>query len=470
MNEKENMNISEEVTASEEKAPETVSTAGEVEAEEVQEMSMEEAMAGTNMSLKTGDVVTGKIIKVTPEEVYVNINYMSDGIIPKIEFINDQTLVLTELAKEDDEVKVLVMKINDGEGNVLLSRRRAEAEEAVKRVEKALAEGTPVMCKVKEAVKGGLRMDVQGVQGFMPASLASSSFIPDLSVLQGKEMECQVIEFDRAKKRAVVSRKEIEKAERAKAKEEAFKTLTKGSVVPGKVTKLMNYGAFIDIGGVEGLAHISDLAWSRIKHPSDVIREGEDVMALIQDINEGTGKISLSLKTDESNPWKNIDKYQVGQTYPGKIMNIIKSGAFVELEPGLEGYLHISELSSQGKVDRVEDVVEIGQEVNVRIRDINQDSRKLSLSMREGGEDRYSDRGERSERAPRKDRSERFEAFRENAKNTSERRPRRERSERSDRGQRREREVDRGYHDTTDNLTIGDLFGDLKSKFNFDEE
>lgn len=470
MNEKENMNISEEVTASEEKAPETVSTAGEVEAEEVQEMSMEEAMAGTNMSLKSGDVVTGKIIKVTPEEVYVNINYMSDGIIPKIEFINDQTLDLTELAKEDDEVKVLVMKINDGEGNVLLSRRRAEAEEAVKRVEKALAEGTPVMCKVKEAVKGGLRMDVQGVQGFMPASLASSSFIPDLSVLQGKEMECQVIEFDRAKKRAVVSRKEIEKAERAKAKEEAFKTLTKGSVVPGKVTKLMNYGAFIDIGGVEGLAHISDLAWSRIKHPSDVIREGEDVMALIQDINEGTGKISLSLKTDESNPWKNIDKYQVGQTYPGKIMNIIKSGAFVELEPGLEGYLHISELSSQGKVDRVEDVVEIGQEVNVRIRDINQDSRKLSLSMREGGEDRYSDRGERSERAPRKDRSERFEAFRENAKNTSERRPRRERSERSDRGQRREREVDRGYHDTTDNLTIGDLFGDLKSKFNFDEE
>lgn len=465
MNEKENMNTSEMEVEN------TKVESTEVKAEETQEMSMEDAMKDTNMTLKTGDIVTGKVIKVTPEEVFVNINYMSDGVIPKIEFMNDQTIDLQSVVKEDDEVKVLVKKINNGEGNVLLSKRGAEAEESVSRIEKALAEGTPVTAKVREAVKGGLRVDLKGVQGFMPASLASSNFIPDLTVLQGKEMEVQVIEFDRAKKRAVVSRKELEKIERAKAKEEAFKTLTKGSTVDGKVTKLMNYGAFIDIGGVEGLAHISDLSWSRIKHPSEVIKEGDEVKVLIQDINESTGKISLSLKTDANNPWKNIEKYQVGQSYPGKIMNIIKSGAFVELEPGLEGYLHISELSS-GNVEKVEDVVTIGQEVNVRIREINTENKKLSLSMREPGEERERDRDRDRERAPRKDRTEKFEAFRENSKN-NEKRPRRERQERGERVERGGRKgagIDRGYHDTTDNLTIGDLFGDLKSKFNFDEE
>lgn len=461
MNEKEIMNTSEVESTEEKVESQVVET--EEKAEETQEMSMEEAVSKANMTLKAGDILTGKVIKVTPEEVFVNINYMADGVIPKIEFMNDQTIELSSVVKEDDEVKVLVKKINDGEGNVLLSKRGAQAAESISRIEKALAEGTPVTAKVREAVKGGLRVDLDGVQGFMPASLASSSFIPDLTVLNGKEMEVQVIEFDRTKKRAVVSRKELEKIEREKAKEEAFKNLTKGSIVDGKVTKLMNYGAFIDIGGVEGLAHISDLAWNRIKHPSEVIKEGEEVRVLIQEINEENGKISLSLKTDETNPWKNIDKYQVGESYPGKVMNIIKSGAFVELEPGLEGYLHISELSSEN-VEKVEDVVTIGQEVNVRIRDINIENKKLSLSMREPGEERPR------ERAPRKDRTEKFEAFRENANKSNEKRPRRERSERPSRGHAKPVAVDRGYHDTTDNLTIGDLFGDLKSKFNFDEE
>lgn len=464
MIENENMNTAEEIVTSANNAEETKAPEAAAETviaeEDSQEMSMEKGMEEmTLMRIKTGDVLTGKVIKATADEVFVNINYMSDGIIPKNEFSNEEIADLSTVVKEGDEIKVVVLKKADGDGNVLLSKKRADAEEAVIKVETALAEETPVMCKVKEAVKGGLRMDVMGLQGFMPASLASDSFIPDLSVLNGQELLCKVIEFDKAKRRAVVSRKELAIAEKAEKKAELLEKLTKGSEVDGKVVKIMNYGAFIDIGGIEGLAHISDLSWGRIKHPSDVIAEGQDVRVLIQDINPQTGKISLSLKTSSNDPWKNIEKYEIGKTYPGKIMNIIKSGAFVELEPGLEGYLHISELTN-GQVEKVEDVVQKGQEVNVRIKDINVENKKLSLSMREGGQER--------ERSPRFARFEKAEGS-----EGKERPQRRERSERPQRGSNRgaKREViDRGYQDKADNLTIGDLFGDLKSKFNFDDK
>lgn len=472
MIENENKNTTEEVISSEPKVEETVTAVTEAEnvtepatekpaaEEEAQDMSMEKGMEElTLMRIKPGDVLTGKVIKATAEEVFVNINYMSDGIIPKNEFTTNAADDLTSMVSEGDEIKVVVLKKADSEGNVLLSKRKADLEEAVVKVETALAEGTPVLCKVKEAVKGGLRMDVLGLQGFMPASLVSDTFIPDLSIMNGQELKCNVIEFDKAKKRAVVSRKELAMAEKAEKKAEMLEKLTKGSEVDGKVIKIMNYGAFIDIGGVEGLAHISDLSWGRIKHPSDVIAEGQDVKVLIQEINPTTGKISLSLKTSANDPWKNIEKYQVGQTYPGKVMNIIKSGAFVELEPGLEGYLHISELT-QGQVEKVDDVVQRGQEVNVRIKDINTETKKLSLSMREGGQEK-----ERSIRFNRFEKSEGFEQ--------KERPQKREKSERpsrgSNRGARREN-IDRGYQDKADNLTIGDLFGDLKSKLNFGDD
>lgn len=497
--ENENKNTQEEILASQSPAEETAvqetemqTAAEEVQAEPVEEttgeqpaaepvaepeteeaeMSMEQGMAEmSNMDIKPGQVLNGKVIKVTPDSVFVNINYMSDGIVPRNEFTNNPEADLTELIREDDEIRVSVLKVNDGEGNVLLSKRRAEADAAVQNVERAMAEGTPVIARVKEAVKGGLRVEVMGLQGFMPASLASDSYIPDLSVLAGQEMEVQVIEFDRAKKRAVVSRKELDRAIKSKRREEVLKTLERGAEVDGKVTKLMNYGAFIDIGGVEGLAHISDLSWGRIKHPSDIINEGDTVRAIIREINPTTGKISLSLKTAESDPWQNIEKYQVGQTYPGKVMNIIQSGAFVELEPGLEGYLHISELS-EGQVDKVEDVVQRGQEVTVRIKDYNTSTKKMSLSMREGGNDRDFSRSDRPS-SPRRDR---FENTGDRA--PREARPRRERTQRSSSSNRggfndNRRQVDRGYHDKADNLTLGDLFGDLKEKMNFgndDEE
>ena len=442
---------------------ETVSEPVVAEETEEGEMSMEQGMAEmTTMSIKPGQVLNGKVIKVTPENVFVNINYMSDGVIPRNEFINDPEADLTTLINEGDEIKVSVIKVSDGEGNVLLSKRRAEADASVQNIERSLVEGTPVLCRVKDAVKGGLRMDVMGLQGFMPASLASDSYIPDLSVLVGQEMECQVIEFDRAKRRAVVSRKELDRAEKSVKKAELLKTLVKGVEVAGKVTKLMNYGAFIDIGGVEGLAHISDLSWGRIKHPSDVVNEGDTVNVIVREINQTTGKISLSLKTAESDPWTNVEKYQVGQTYTGTVMNIIKSGAFVELEPGLEGYLHISELS-EGQVEQVEDVVQKGQEVTVRIKDFNVGTRKMSLSMRENSPEREFNRERparqnRFENAPSEPRKERSP------------KPTRERAPRQNRGTAEKRFVDRGYHDKADNLTLGDLFGDLKDKMNFDDE
>lgn len=446
-----------------EEAPAEEATTEAGEEEEEAEMSMEQGMAEmSNMNIKPGQVLNGKIIKVTPDNVFVNINYMSDGVIPKNEFKLDSDADLTELYKEDDEIRVSVIKLSDGEGNVLLSQRRAEQDASVQNVERALAEGTPVLCKVKEAVKGGLRMEVLGLQGFMPASLSSDSYIPDLSVLVGQEMECQVIEFDRNKKRAVVSRKEIDRAEKAEKRAELLKTLEKGAMVDGKVTKLMNYGAFIDIGGVEGLAHISDLSWGRIKHPSEIVSEGEDVKVIIREINQNTGKISLSLKTPESDPWANVEKYEVGQFYPGKVMNIIKSGAFVQLEPGLEGYLHISELTDS-QVDAVEDVVQKGQDVNVRLKDFNASTRKMSLSLRETSPERSFDRTERPSR------SARFESQGERA--PREPRQRRERAPRgSNRGGGERKYVDRGYQDSSDNLTLGDLFGDLKEKMNFGDD
>lgn len=448
--------------AVEEATEEAVAEAGEEEEEA--EMSMEQGMAEmSNMNIKPGQVLNGKIIKVTPDDVFVNINYMSDGVIPKNEFKLSSDADLTELYKENDEIRVSVIKLSDGEGNVLLSQRRAEQDASLQNVERALAEGTPVLCKVKEAVKGGLRMEVLGLQGFMPASLSSDSYIPDLSVLVGQEMECQVVEFDRNKKRAVVSRKELDRAEKAEKRTELLKTLVKGAKVDGKVTKLMNYGAFIDIGGVEGLAHISDLSWGRIKHPNEIVKEGDEVKVIIREINQNTGKISLSLKTSESDPWANVDKYEVGQFYPGKVMNIIKSGAFVQLEPGLEGYLHISELTD-GQVEAVEDVVQKGQDVNVRIKEFNPSTRKMSLSLRETSPERSFDRAERPSRR------DRFE-------NQGERAPRepRQKRERAPRGSNRggggERKyVDRGYQDSSDNLTLGDLFGDLKEKMNFSDD
>ncbi len=439
-----------------------------VEAQETEEgeMSMEQGMAEmTTMSIKPGQVMDGKVIKVTPDNVFVNINYMADGVVPKNEYTTDADADLMELIKEGDDIKVSVIKVSDGEGNVLLSKRRAEADAAVQNVERALVEGTPVLAKVNDAVKGGLRVEVLGLQGFMPASLSSDSYIPDLSVLVGEEMEVQVIEFDKAKRRAVVSRKELDRAERAVMREEALKTLVEGSTVDGKVTKLMNYGAFIDVGGIEGLAHISDLSYGRIKHPSDIVNEGDDVRVIIKQINQSSGKISLSMKTPEADPWNTIDKYVVGESYPGTVMNIIKSGAFVQLEPGLEGYLHISELT-EGQVDSVEDVVQKGQEVTVRVKDFNTDTKKMSLTMREGTLDRGGFSGERS---PRRDRFE-------NAGEARKERQPRQRRERAPRtssnrgGYTEKRQVDRGYHDSADNLTLGDLFGDLKEKMNFGEE
>ena len=439
--------------------------------ENMEEMSMEQAMEShTVMNIKPGQVLDGKVIKVTPETVYVNINYMSDGIVPKNEWTNDENVDLTETVKEGDEVKVSVVKIKDGEGNVLLSKKRAEADKNIVVIEKALAENTPVKAVVKEAVKGGLRVDLMGIQAFMPASLAAEGYIADLNTLVGKEFDVMVTEFDRSKRRAVVSRKELDKVEKTQKRAEALSNIEEGQIVKGTVTKLMNYGAFIDIGGIEGLAHISDLSWNRIKHPSEVVKEGEEVDVKITKINKETGKINLSLKTNVSDPWSNVEQYTMGQEINGKVTNIIVSGAFVEIEPGVEGYLHISEIANE-KIEKVEDKLSRGQEVTVRIKEVNKDARRISLTMRDG-----------EIQVNRKERAEKFNAKfdRSESSNKSDRPVRPEKADRTERPRRERRPhnnsvakdngPDRGYQDKTENLTIGDLFGDLRSKLNFGKD
>lgn len=434
-------------------------------AENMEEMSMEQAMEShTVMNIKPGQVLEGKVIKVTPDNVYVNINYMSDGIVPKNEWTSDENEDLTATVKEGDAVKVSVVKIKDGEGNVLLSKKRAEADKNITAIEKALAENTPVKATVKEAVKGGLRVDLMGMQAFMPASLAAEGYIQDLTTLVGKEFDVMVTEFDRSKRRAVVSRKELDKAEKAEKREAALSSLEEGTEVKGTVTKLMNYGAFIDIGGVEGLAHISDLSWNRIKQPSDILKEGEEVTVAVTKINKETGKINLSLKTKESDPWTKVENYTIGQEVTGKVTNIIVSGAFVEIEPGIEGYLHISEIANE-KIEKVEDRLSKGQEVTVRIKEVNKDSRRISLTMREGEiqnnrrdrAEKFNAKFERTEKPERPARTEKTE------------RPRRERRPNNN-NVAKDNGPDRGYQDKAENLTIGDLFGDLKAKLNFGKD
>jgi len=348
--------------------------------------SMNEVMDQIDSSMKNvrnGEVVKGKVISVTDEQATVNIGYIFDGILPKNEICKGENITIDEVLKVGDEIYVYIVKINDEEGNVLLSKIRADREVSWDRLTELLKGDKTFEIVVKQVVKGGVIADLYDFRAFIPASQLSVKYVNDLNEFLGKTLLVKIIELDKSKARIVLSRKEVEKLEIEKKKEKLWNSISKGDKVKGVVSRLTGFGAFVDLGGVEGLAHISELSWKRIKNPSEVVSVGECVEAYVMNTDKDKNRISLSLKDTEKNPWDNIDeRYNVDDIIDGTISKLINIGAFVEIEPGVEGFVHISEIS-QEHIAKPSDVLNVGDRVKIRILGINAKDSRISLSIKD---------------------------------------------------------------------------------------
>ena len=349
----------------------------------------EEMMKAIENSVKRifrGDIIDGQVISVTDDEVMVNIGYKSDGIVNRNELSNDPQVNPKDIYKEGDKIEVYVVSLDDGEGNLVLSTKRVESIKGWDDLEEIFKNGEDVNCKVTEVVKGGTIAIVKGLRGFIPASQISAKYVSDLNQFVGKNLLVKVIDFDREKKRIILSRKEIEKAELEKKVNEVWNTLEKGKLVEGEVKRLTNFGAFVDIGGIDGLIHISELSWRKIKHPSEIVKEGQKVKVYILDFDKDKNKISLSLKDTMPDPWETLlNNYKVGDIVEGNIVNLLDFGAFVRLNIGVDGLVHISQISNE-HINRPSDVLKIGDSVKVKIIDINEKEKKLGLSIKDANE------------------------------------------------------------------------------------
>ncbi|MGM0471179.1 MAG: bifunctional 4-hydroxy-3-methylbut-2-enyl diphosphate reductase/30S ribosomal protein S1 [Bacillota bacterium] len=331
--------------------------------------------------LKKGAVLTGTVEKVTDQEVFVSIGTKAEGIIPRNELSNQQFDAPEDVVAEGDEVSVEVLNPADDEGNVILSKKRQDEEAAWQRVEELHENDEIIEAEVTKEVKGGLVVDV-GLRGFIPASHVAVEYVEDLSQYIGETLQLKIIEVERDNNNVVLSRKEVLQEELAEKKEEIFASLEEGEVIEGTVTKLVDFGAFIDIGGVEGLLHISEMSWGRIDHPSDVLEEGEETEVKVLSVNPEEERISLGLKQILPDPWEEfLDKYDEGDVVSGEITKTVDFGAFMEVEPGVEGLIHISQLSHRHVANTEEEVV-AGDEVEAKIINIEPDERKVGLSLK----------------------------------------------------------------------------------------
>ncbi|MBR2593896.1 MAG: bifunctional 4-hydroxy-3-methylbut-2-enyl diphosphate reductase/30S ribosomal protein S1 [Firmicutes bacterium] len=347
------------------------------------EKSFEEMLDDNFVILHTGDVVKGKVIRVSNEEVSVDLGYKSDGIIPRSEFSSDPNVIPSQTVQPGDVIEVFIVRVNDGEGNVLLSKKRIEAQKGMSEIEDAYNNKTVVTGNVTDIVKGGLIAVANGIRVFIPSSQVSNRYIEDLSVFKGQDLDFNIIEMDKVKRRIIGGRKELIAKELQAKKDALFESLTVGQKIDGKVSRITDFGAFVDLGGVDGLIHISEMSWGRIGSPREVLKEGDEVKAIVLDINKEKGKISLSLKDEDNNPWKlAVDKYVVGSTVQGKVVRMVPFGAFVELEPGVDGLVHISQIAAKHVV-KPEDELTIGEIINVKVLDVNGEQKKISLSKKE---------------------------------------------------------------------------------------
>ncbi len=378
-------------TKTEEVAAEATEEAVNAVAEEavVEEPVVEETMDdykdmldSSMMQFRPGDIVDGEVISVTDTEVLINFGYIADGIVPAAETFADASNPLTNQFSVGDKVKAEVLKKDDGEGNVLLSLKKALQEVVWEKLNEAMEAGTLVEALVTEGVKGGLVCKVLGSRAFMPGSMISTSYVEDFSVYNGQTLMVKVMELDRNKNRVIVSRKVVEQEENAKKKEELFATIKKGDVFTGTVKKNMHFGSFVDIGGADGLVHINELSWDRVNKPSDVVKEGDVVTVTVINVDYAKKKIGLSMKDSKKDPWNpENSKLVVGETYEGTVKRVLDFGAFVEVVPGIEGLVHVSQLSTE-RVNHPSDVVKEGDTVKVKILGIDSKEKKLKLTMK----------------------------------------------------------------------------------------
>ena len=328
-----------------------------------------------------GDVVSGKVVRIDQDEVLVDIGYKSEGVIPSNELSIRKSVDPAEEVELGEEVDALVLTKEDQEGRLILSKKRARFEKAWRRIEKAADSGEPVEGTVIEVVKGGLILDL-GVRGFLPASLVDIRRVQNLDEFMGQKLECKVIELNRSRNNVVLSRRAVLEEERKEVREQILGRLQPGQVVEGKISNIVDFGAFVDLEGIDGLIHISELSWSHVNHPSEVVSIGDTVRVKVLDIDKDRQRISLGLKQTQEDPWQRVlNEYKEGDVVDGKVTKIVAFGAFVQILPGVEGLVHISELA-QHHVESPAEVVRPGDELKVKILEVDDSRRRLSLSVK----------------------------------------------------------------------------------------
>src|SRR3954463_7568788 len=331
--------------------------------------------------INEGQVVHGTVVRVDKDEVLVDIGYKSEGVIPTAELSIRRSVNPADEVAVGEEIDALVLTKEDTEGRLILSKKRARFELAWKRIEGAAESGEPVEGRVIEVVKGGLILDL-GVRGFLPASLVDIRRVQDLDEFLSQELRCKVIELNRSRNNVVLSRRAVLEEERKDQRQRILDKLTPGDVVEGQISNIVDFGAFVDLDGMDGLIHISELSWSHVNHPSEVLEIGQTVNVKVLDIDRERQRISLGLKQTQTDPWQQVlESYQEGDVVAGKVTKVVTFGAFVEILPGVEGLVHISELA-QHHVENPREVVSQGDTVNVRILEVDAERRRLSLSLK----------------------------------------------------------------------------------------
>ena len=344
------------------------------------ELTFEQMLEESLKTIHTGEVVEGTVIDVKSEEMVLNIGYKSDGILTRNEYTNEPNVDLTTVAKVGDTMEVKILKVNDGEGQVLLTYKRLAADRGNKRIEEAYNNKEVLKATVAQVLDGGLSVIVDEVRIFIPASLISDSYEKDLSKYAGQEIEFVISEYNPKKRRYIGDRRQLIVAQKAEMQKELFSRVKEGDIVEGTVKNVTDFGAFIDLGGADGLLHISEMSWGRVEHPKKVFKIGDKLNVLIKEINGN--KIALSLKFDDQNPWKDAtQKYAVGTEVTGVVARMTDFGAFVELEPGVDALLHVSQISKD-HVEKPSDVLKVGDSVTAKVVDFNVEDKKISLSIK----------------------------------------------------------------------------------------
>src|SRR3954452_1741249 len=335
----------------------------------------------TIVPFEEGDVVTGLVVRIDKDEVLVDIGYKSEGVILSPELSIRKSVTPADEVSLGEEVDALVLTKEDQDGRLILSKKRARFERAWRRIEAAADSGTPVEGQVIEVVNGGLIIDL-GVRGFLPASLVDIRRVPNLDEYMGTKIETKVIELNRSRNNVVLSRRAVLEEERKEQRQEILDQLQPGMVIEGQISNIVDFGAFVDLNGIDGLIHISELSWSHVNHPSEVINIGDTVQVKVLDIDRDRQRISLGLKQTQEDPWQRVvDTYNVGDELEGTVTKVVTFGAFVEILERVEGLVHISELAQQ-HVENPREIVEPGTELQVKILEVDEERRRLSLSIK----------------------------------------------------------------------------------------